>query len=267
MADPEPVPPPEPTPDPRPSPPPEPTPDPRPLGTRQRTLILLGLGALAVYLLAKRDVVQREDFIFLAVLVPSVILHEISHGALALVLGDDTAKKAGRLTLNPLAHVDPFGTLILPSMLILAGARPFGYAKPVPVNPGKLRSPRNQNVLVALVGPAVNIILALAAALAVRSAVVVVGGSQLFLRNDSLALEVLLYFGLVNVVLATFNLIPIPPLDGSAVVERLLPARWWPPYLRFRRYSMVLLFGLVLLAPDVLGRVFDPATELWFRLL
>ncbi|HVL92511.1 MAG TPA: site-2 protease family protein [Acidimicrobiales bacterium] len=242
--------------------------DPKPpLGAPQRTLILLGAGALVLYLLARREVVGREDALLLAVLVPSVILHEISHGALALVFGDDTAKEAGRLTLNPVRHVDPFGTLILPAVLILAGAQPFGYAKPVPVSVNKLRSPRNHNVLVALVGPAVNIGLALLAAFAVRSAVVVVGGSDVFVRNDSLLLELGLYFGLVNVVLAAFNLIPVPPLDGSAVVERLLPARWWPPYLRFRQYSMFLLFGLVFLLPDLLGAVFDPATELWLRLL
>jgi len=238
-----------------------------PLGGTQRTLLYVGLGAVAVYLLARRDVIEREDLIFLAVLIPSVILHEVSHGAVALVFGDETAKKAGRLTLNPISHVDPFGTLILPAILILAGAQPFGWAKPVPVTVSNLRSPRNHNVLVALVGPAVNVVLALGAAFVVRSAVLVVGGSEVFVRDDSLYLEVLLYFGLVNVVLATFNLLPVPPLDGSAVVERLLPARMWPSYLKFRQYSIFLLFGLVFLLPDLLNSIFEPATDLWFRLL
>lgn len=237
-----------------------------PLGGTQRRLLYVGLGAVAFYLLTRRDVIERADLIFLAVLIPSVILHEVSHGAVALAFGDDTAKKAGRLTLNPISHVDPFGTLILPAILILAGAQPFGWAKPVPVTVSNLRSPRNHNVLVALVGPAVNVVLALVAAFVVRSAVLVVGGS-VFVRNDSLYLEVLLYFGLVNVVLATFNLLPVPPLDGSAVVERLLPARMWPRYLKFRQYSIFLLFGLVFLLPDLLNSIFEPATRLWFRLL
>ena len=238
-----------------------------PLASSQRALILAAAGAVVLYLLVRRGSVGREDALFLAVLVPSVILHEVSHGAVALILGDDTAKRAGRLTLNPIRHVDPFGTLILPAVLILAGAQPFGWAKPVPVSVGKLRDPRNHHVLVALVGPAVNIALAVVSAVAVRGAVVVGGGGGLFVRESSLGLELLVYLGLVNVVLATFNLIPFPPLDGSAVVERLLPARWWPPYLRLRQYSMLVLLALVLLVPDLLSRVFDPAIDLWLRLL
>lgn len=229
------------------------------MGGTQRTLLLVGLGAAAVYLLAKREVIGTDDLILLAVLVPSIILHEVSHGVVALRFGDDTAKRAGRLTLNPIAHVDLFGTLILPAVLILAGAQPFGYAKPVPVNVRQLRSPRNHNVLVALAGPAVNIALSVGAAMVLRQVD--------FGRDPSVAMRALFFFGFVNVVLAAFNLIPIPPLDGSAVVERALPARWWPPYLRFRQYSMFLLFGVVLLFPEALNRVFDPALELWFRLL
>lgn len=231
----------------------------RRLGGQQRVLLLVGAGAVLLYLLARRDVVGTDDLLLLAVLVPSVILHEVSHGAVALGFGDDTAKRAGRLTLNPIAHVDPFGTLILPAVLILAGAQPFGYAKPVPVTVSNLRRPRDHNVLVALVGPAVNIVLAVVAALLLRE--------MTFGRDPSLLLRALFFFGSVNVVLAAFNLLPIPPLDGSAVVERALPARWWPPYLKFRQYSMFLLFGIVLLFPDALSTVFDPALDLWFRLL
>ena len=99
---------------------------------------------------------SEAHIIAIAVLIPSVILHEISHGWVALAFGDDTAKRAGRLTLNPIAHIDPFGTIILPALLILTTGRAFGYAKPVPVNVGKLRSPRNQGLLVSLAGPAVN---------------------------------------------------------------------------------------------------------------
>ncbi|MGH9165269.1 MAG: site-2 protease family protein [Acidimicrobiales bacterium] len=222
--------------------------------------LLLALAAVGVaYLLVKRDVIERDDLILLGVLIPSVILHEVSHGALALLFGDDTAQKAGRLTLNPIRHVDPFGTLVLPAVLVLAGAQPFGYAKPVPVNPRRLRHPRNHGLLVSLVGPAVNISLAVLAAFVLRNLRLTGEPSTLVL--------VVFYFGLVNVVLAAFNLIPVPPLDGSAVIERLLPARWWPGYLRIRQYSMFLLLGVVLLLPGALDRVFTPAIRLWQRLL
>src|SRR2546423_4511052 len=106
---------------------------------------------------------SQTTVLLLAVLIPSVMLHEISHGAVALAFGDDTAKRAGRLTLNPIAHVDPFGTVILPLMLALSGAGMFGWAKPVPVDPSRLRNPRQQALLVSLAGPVTNIALALLA--------------------------------------------------------------------------------------------------------
>jgi Zn-dependent protease len=203
---------------------------------------------------------DRLDVIQFAVLIPSVVLHEVSHGALALVFGDDTAKRARRLTLNPLRHVDPFGTVLLPAMLLLVGTQPFGYAKPVPVNPRQLRSPRNQTVLVSLVGPAVNIVLALVAALLLTV--------LLPDRGDEISLwvEVAFALGVINVVLATFNLIPVPPLDGSALVERVLPRAWWPTWLRLRQYSMGIVLLLVLLAPNVLGELFDWAIDQWDEL-
>jgi Zn-dependent protease len=199
---------------------------------------------------------SREQIIFFAVLIPSIILHEVSHGWVALAFGDDTAKRAGRLTLNPIAHIDPFGTVLLPLILILTTGRAFGYAKPVPVDPRRLRNPRDQSVLVSLAGPGINIILAVLAAFAYRR--VAAGGT---------VREVVLNIGFANVLLAAFNLIPIPPLDGSAVIERVLPRSWWPGYMRIRQYSMGLLLILVLLLPGVLGRIFDFALRLWARLL
>ena len=193
--------------------------------------------------------------ILIAVLVPSVILHEISHGAVALVFGDDTAKRAGRLTLNPVAHIDPLGTIVLPLILALTGAGMFGWAKPVPVDPGRLRNPRRHGLLVSLAGPATNIVIALAAALLLRP----------FHRGGTA--EVLFFVGVINVVLAAFNLLPIPPLDGSAVVERFLPRRWLPSWFRLRQYSMGLLLVVVLLLPQVLARVFGFAEHLWRHLL
>ncbi len=210
-------------------------------------------------------------------MVPSIILHEVSHGAVAFLFGDDTAKRAGRLTLNPIRHIDPFGTIILPAILSFSGFGAFGYAKPVPVNPRKMRSPRNHGLLVSLAGPAVNIALAVLAALVLRflrppgtvagvldhwSGFRIPGYGQPTIFD-----EALFAFGFVNVVLAAFNLIPIPPLDGSAMIERLLPARWFPTWLRLRQYSMGIVLAIVLLVPGALNRVFTPALQLWSKLL
>jgi Zn-dependent protease len=217
---------------------------------------------------------SRTTLVFLAVLVPSVILHEISHGAVALAFGDDTAKRAGRLTLNPIAHIDPFGTVLLPLLLALTGAGMLGYAKPVPVNPARLHNPRQQSLLVSLAGPATNIALAMVAIVLLR---VLYPGMLPGLRfalsrgfypsYGSTVLAVLLGFVTVNVILAAFNLLPIPPLDGSAVIERFIPASWAPQWYRFRQYSMGLLLIVVLILPGAFGRVFETALRLWSHLL
>ncbi len=202
--------------------------------------------------------------ITLGVLLPSVILHEVAHGVAALRFGDDTAKRAGRLTLNPLPHIDVFGTVILPGMLALSGLGVFGYAKPVPVNPSRMRRPRDHGLLVSLAGPATNIVLAIAAVVVFRW---VVGGIEPGQPPPETTLQIIWWFGVVNVILAAFNLLPIPPLDGSAVVERFLPARFLGPWHRVRQYSMAILLVLVLLLPGALGTLFDAAIGLWERLL
>ena len=223
------------------------------MNTDRRTVLVLVVIGIAVLWISD---LSRDTWLRLAVLVPAIILHEVSHGAVALAFGDDTAKRAGRLTLNPIAHVDPVGSVALPLLLAIAGAPVFGWAKPVPVNPQNLRNPRQQSLLVSLAGPATNIVLALGAALVLRRA-----------TEMTLPIELLLWFGYLNVVLATFNLIPIPPLDGSAVIERFLPAKWWPGWLRMRQYSFAILFLLVFLLPgNYLGRLFDFSTRLWEHL-
>ncbi|MBW3603874.1 MAG: site-2 protease family protein [Actinobacteria bacterium] len=194
----------------------------------------------------------------LLVLMPSVILHEVAHGAAALRFGDDTARQAGRLTLNPLAHIDPFGTVILPALLAFTTGAAFGYAKPVPVNPSRMRRPRDHGLLVSLAGPATNVVLALIAAALLRA---------LAPADDPFVLETLFRFGVINVILAAFNLLPIPPLDGSALVERLLPRRLLPQWRTIRQYSMPVLLLIVLLVPGALGRVFGVAQRLWIHLL
>ena len=219
---------------------------------------------------------MRQALLF-AVLIPSVILHEISHGALALVFGDDTAQKAGRLTLNPIPHIDPLGTILVPAIMAFSGFGVFGWAKPVPVRPNRLRSPRNHGLMVSLVGPAVNIVLALIAAVILRflsppgTAGLVsqhLGGVDLGPLTPSLFNQVVFVTGLVNVILAAFNLIPLPPLDGSAVIERVMPKRWFESWLRLRNYSMGILLIVMLVGGSLLSRlVFVPAIELWSRLL
>ncbi len=210
--------------------------------TKQTLWALIG-AVVVIALVAHHNITQQEIIIF-CVIVPSIILHEVSHGWVANVFGDDTAKRAGRLSLNPLVHVDPIGTLLVPALLSLGGVGFFGWAKPVPVNVGRLRHPRNEGVVVSLAGPAMNAALAaIFGLLFVHFARATVISTQ----NFSVGAQILFYASLVNVGLCAFNLIPIPPLDGSVLFERLLPRSWWPGYLRYRQYTMPILLGLVLL--------------------
>jgi Zn-dependent protease len=209
----------------------------------KRVLWIAAAVVVFVALVVHHNITTTEIVIF-CVMVPSIILHEVSHGYVANAFGDDTAKRAGRLTLNPVPHVDLVGTLLVPAALSLASVGFFGWAKPVPVNVGQLRSPRNQGVLVALSGPAVNA--ALAAIFGVLFVQFVRPG-VLSSGAFSTGAQVVFYASLVNVGLFVFNMIPLPPLDGSVLLERLLPARYWPTYLKYRQYTMPLLLGLVLL--------------------
>ena len=130
----------------------------------KRTLWIIA-GVVVLIALVAHHNITSVDIILFCVIVPSIILHEISHGWVANFFGDDTAARAGRLSLNPLVHVDPVGTLIVPAVMVIASAGVFGWAKPVPVNNGRLHSPRNQGVLVSLAGPATNAVLAAIAAI------------------------------------------------------------------------------------------------------
>jgi Zn-dependent protease len=201
-------------------------------------------GAVVFIALVLHHNITSDEIIFFVVIVPSIILHEVSHGYVAHVFGDDTAKRAGRLTLNPLKHVDPVGTLIVPALLALGGVGVFGWAKPVPVNPARLRSPRNQGVVVSLAGPATNFILAAISGLVFVTAFRTTFNASF---NPSVLSRAVLFFSVANIGLMLFNLIPVPPLDGSVLFERLLPARYWPQYLRIRPYTMLIIVGLVLI--------------------
>ena len=181
--------------------------------------------------------------------VPAIILHECAHGFVASLLGDPTAKNSGRLTLNPIKHIDPFGTVVLPLILALSGMPVFGYAKPVPYNPRHFKNIRAGEVLVGLAGPTANLLLALAAALIAWILWPFANG--LVMSNVVFAyfyLSFLPLFALVNLYLMFFNLIPVPPLDGASVIALFLPAKALPAYYRVQQYAlpglMILLIGL-----------------------
>jgi Zn-dependent protease len=181
----------------------------------------------------------------------AITFHEAAHGYVARACGDDTAARLGRVSLNPFRHVDPFGTIVLPALLLLLRSPfLFGYAKPVPVNFGKLRHPRRDMVLVAAAGPAMNLALALIAALGFHLIEYVPSGAALwFAKNLQNAL-------IINVVLAMFNLLPLPPLDGGRIAVGVLPRAIGMPLARLEPYGMLILIGLLMILPligDQLG--------------
>lgn len=193
-----------------------------------------------------------EWIVQLPILFFSVIVHELSHGYLALFRGDDTAAKAGRLTLNPIPHLDPFGTLVLPVFCLLSHLPMLAWAKPVPIHPARFARPRLDLIAVALAGPCSNLALALAGALLFKTAALLPALEPSFQRN---LLNACVFAVSINLFLAFFNLIPIHPLDGSKVLGGLLPAPWRAAYDRHAPYGMFLIVFLMaskLLAPMVL---------------
>ncbi|RDC59444.1 putative zinc metalloprotease YwhC [Alteripontixanthobacter maritimus] len=199
---------------------------------------------------------MSETLILVLLLVPSLIVaivfHEVAHGWVALMLGDPTAKERKRLSLNPIRHVDPVGTLVVPGALALMGGPIFGWAKPVPVRQRRLNNPRFGMMAVAAAGPATNLLLALVGAVALGGYLAggpYAEGSAMVVLRDGLT-----YFILINIFLALFNLLPIPPFDGSHIVEGLLPPSVARHYGKLRPLGMVLLLGLIALtwiAPEL----------------
>lgn len=181
-------------------------------------------------------------------LIVAVTFHEAAHGFVAWLRGDDTAKRMGRVTFNPIKHIDRFGTIILPGLMLLAKSPVmFGYAKPVPVNFGALKNPKTDMILVALAGPGINIVLAMLAALALSP---LLASSDLSLTKEWIAMN-LVFMVIINCALAVFNMLPFLPLDGGRVLVGLLPNALGRRFARSERYGILVIFA-ALLIPAVL---------------
>ena len=194
-------------------------------------------------------------------LIVGIVIHESAHALASYVLGDKTARSRGRVSLNPLAHIDPFGTVLLPLLMLAAGGPVFAFAKPVPVYLNNLKHPKRDELLVALAGPLSNVLLALAGAL--------IGYVLLPLLAGQAAMSLLYYlfsffmtFIVVNLSLAFFNLIPLPPLDGSSILVPFLKGTALREYYRIQQYAMPILLVILYLLPtvlhiDIIGMYFD----------
>ncbi len=200
-----------------------------------------------------------QILISLFVVLFAITIHEASHGWAAYKMGDPTAYAMGRITLNPIAHIDPVGTILLPLILVIMGAPPFGWAKPVPVNPMNLRDPRRDNLIISAAGPLSNFCVAFFAFLGIQLLKILspslfhpYGG---FSGPASGIFLILYYTVLINIILAVFNLIPIPPLDGSGVLIGLISEQAAEKYEQLRPYGFIIL--LVLIMTGFIGRILN----------
>ena len=208
------------------------------------------------------DVFLTKAAIWVLPVLFAITVHEVSHGWVAKLLGDPTAMMLGRLTLNPVKHIDPIGTILLPAlMLLLPGSFIFGWAKPVPVTWENLRRPKRDMALVALAGPGANLVMAFLWAIAARFGVAATGTSGFM---DWFATP-LVYMGqagiVINVVLMALNLLPLPPLDGGRIVTGLLPGPLAYRFARIEPYGLIIL--LVLLFSGLLGKILWPVISLF----
>ena len=214
----------------------------------------------------------RNIALSLVAVFAAIVFHEVSHGYVAYRLGDPTPKVRGRLTLNPLAHVDLIGTILVPLALVVMGSRfLFGWAKPVPINPNYFRKPFKGMLYVAIAGPATNLTLALVTAGVGRLTLGAIPNSLLFYGQTfgAYLLQAIFYllgfFVIINVILAVFNMIPIPPLDGSRVLTYFLPPEGKRIMLTLERYGFLILLALILLGG--ISGLLNLTSGLWRGLL
>lgn len=202
--------------------------------------------------------------VLVPILIVSVVVHEVAHAVVAGWEGDDTAREAGRVTLNPIPHLDPVGSLLVPAILIaLPGSFIFGWARPVPVNPARFRNPVAGDIRVSLAGPASNLLLVLLFALLLVPAVSLAGGMETAWdpEQGSLLVSAAFYGVIINLILAIFNLVPVPPLDGSHVLRHLLPPRLAAGYEKIGGVGVLVLLGALFLFPGAMDVLFWPVQQ------
>lgn len=205
---------------------------------------------------------QEINFIFaVAILIISAVIHEVSHGYAAYAMGDNTAKDSGRLSINPLKHLDPYGSLIIPAITYFLGGFILGWAKPVPYNPNNLKNQKWGPALLAIAGPLSNFLMAIAFGLILRNS-----ASFAFLPASFFQIVTLIVF--INLILGIFNLVPIPPLDGSKILFAFFPARWQGIELVLERYGFLILlifiFALFHFLMPIVAFLFNLITGLSF---
>ncbi len=193
--------------------------------------------------------------ITLPALLIGVIFHEYAHGKVAELLGDPTARNAGRLSFNPIVHIDPFGSIILPIALIATGSPIiFGSAKPVPINPNYFKDPKRGMVYVGIAGPLANFVMA------------AIAGFLIKILTFPVIAVFLQYIVFINIILGVFNLIPIPPLDGSRIVMGFLKGQALRSYINLERYGLLLLFLVLLFFRNILWTILDPIVSFFLNL-